>query len=260
MNWLEENEQILLVAEQTDAANFRNEIKTLDNYFSNLKIHVAPSNSFPFPALSTYMHQVIASKRKHAALLADTESYSAAKIERLHQMFETLNQNSTKVEMMERTAQWDTLLKHRTNLQNLLNSRSHALQFMENWLFSITNLGNLIQNMQNRIEEWSGIALQDIVREEVLLQCLQRDAQSLESWHKSMHELISENTADECKRKWLIFSDVEAISQLCMRIVANSKQNIGESLKIMEEYNQLKQNTFRISQEIKNERSWLEVS
>ncbi|CAL8103165.1 unnamed protein product [Calicophoron daubneyi] len=260
-NWLEENERILLVAEKADAKAVHSDMTSIESFFNEAAEHVS-STTVP-PKLSTQLHRTTASRRKHAAWLADAEAYAQVRLQRLQAMVAELKSNYVCEEIQRCFNQWDSLVKRWSILQRKLNIRSVALKSVEDWLYLLIEFNEIFGHLQGRMKDIHKFAFEQTQMTNLALERLRQDLVNLSRWQNlvrrtCLSQPYQQRYQDsEESNGWLSSKYLREVAMDCLASVDKIRDQLNEELREMSDWNAQKQKAFQLLESLASEIQWI---
>ncbi|KAF6772730.1 hypothetical protein AHF37_08378, partial [Paragonimus kellicotti] len=260
-HWLEENEHILLVAEQTDAVTFRTDMEPIVSFINrkhNLWSAVCQLPEFvQFPV---WLNKITTVQRKHAAWIADTEAHSQVRLKRLNSLASELENRPWSMETCDRLRQWRVLSRRWEQLEAHMKLRSIALEHVEHWYHYLAELRDLFGQLSTHLTELEqNVQSEQVSNVELILAKCKQDLQSLSHW-QSVLKLGLKSVLDETvsQPNWIVLLDLRNLNTQCHDWVAGICSCLTKDVEKLQQWNSQKLRALQILDDIRNELSWLQ--
>ncbi|KER31472.1 hypothetical protein T265_12962, partial [Opisthorchis viverrini] len=198
LNWLDENQHLISVAEQTDLVHFRTDAKPIDCFFqptfaefvqTDSELHRFPVQSFPVTTVC----------RKHAAWIIDMDVYADIHIQKLKLMVKELEFGWHSNENQERRLRWENLVERWSSLRGRTKCRADALNCMEKWYQLLVEFQEILKQVCFRVQEINQYGAEQGTKMEVALENCEQDLLCFLKWENSAHALIQLTEAEDFK-------------------------------------------------------------
>ncbi|KAF5404186.1 hypothetical protein PHET_02459 [Paragonimus heterotremus] len=262
-HWLEENEHILLVAEQTDAVTFRTDMEPIVSFISRKhNLWTAVYQLPEFVQFPVWLNKITTVQRKHAAWIADTEAYSQIRLKRLNSLAAELENRPWSMETCDRLRQWRVLSRRWEQLEAHMRLRARALEHVEHWYHLLAELRDMFGQLSTHLTELQQtVQSEQVSSVEMILAKCKQDLESLSYW-QSVLKLSLKSVLDETvsQPNWIVLLDLRNLNSQCDEWVAGICSCLNKDVEKLQQWNSQKLRALQILDDIKNELSWIQVS
>ncbi|GAA57096.1 spectrin beta chain brain 1 [Clonorchis sinensis] len=198
LSWLDENQHLISVAEQTDLVHFRTDAKPIESFFqstfadfvqTDVELHRFPVQSF----------QITTVCRKHAAWIIDMDVYADIHIQKLKLMIKELEFGWHSNENQERRLRWENLGERWSSLRERTKCRADALNCMEKWYQLLVEFQEMLKQVFFRVKQINQYGAEQGTKVEVALENCEQDLLCSLKWGNSAHTLIQLTEAEDFK-------------------------------------------------------------
>ncbi|VDP78244.1 unnamed protein product [Echinostoma caproni] len=266
--WLAENEQLLCVTERSDAVSFQLDMSFMQDVF--VQVASRPSlKDFHAPNLTSKLYRITTARRKHAAWLADAEAYVEIRSQRLRGVLAELQRCAEHTaETVDRGTRWTNLANRWSKLQSRFELRTRCLKAVEDWLYCLVDVHDLIDSLCFRLAELNTCDTEQTVQIEVTLKRIKDELDHLDRWANLVEVTcltnngaqnlteISSTEATEC----LVMSDLHTIASECVKYVRAIHTEMSRNLINLGCWNDQKHQAYGVLNEINEEMEWVQVS
>ncbi|KAG5453133.1 Spectrin beta chain, non-erythrocytic 1, partial [Clonorchis sinensis] len=198
LSWLDENQHLISVAEQTDLVHFRTDAKPIESFFqstfadfvqTDVELHRFPVQSF----------QITTVCRKHAAWIIDMDVYADIHIQKLKLMIKELEFGWHSNENQERRLRWENLGERWSSLRERTKCRADALNCMEKWYQLLVEFQEMLKQVFFRVKQINQYGAEQGTKVEVALENCEQDLLCFLKWGNSAHTLIQLTEAEDFK-------------------------------------------------------------